>query len=236
MIQKCSLIALLILLASSSIAQTNRPTTTRQSAKQKAAEEEADHVMHRFYETLDFGVVYREMYVSEPLKSREVRTLFRSVAGRGPAPTIDFAARERAYIAQRNFDFLVSAAHFTYDGDKETFRKEVEEQIKQYLMPMQSPAYPPVLTSEELDSRFTANMNHLSEFWRKFVIRENFESNLYRQRISLFQESRSPERDFVKQIALGKRIYVVRRERHYLYFVEENNKFKLLSVTPRVQD
>jgi len=132
MIQKCSLIVLLILLATSIIAQTNRPTTRRQSAKQKAAEEEADRVMHRFYETLDFGVIYREMYVSDPLKRREVGTLFRAIAMRqalekAPAPTFDFPALERAYI-------------------------------------------------------------------------------------------------------------VVRRERYYLYFVEENNKFRLLSVTNRVQD
>jgi hypothetical protein len=202
-------------------------------SKQKAAEAEADRVMQRFYETLDFGVIYREMYVSEPLKAREVRATIRPSLGRAPVPVFEFPALERAYIAARNFDFLVSAVHFTYDGDKETFKKEAEEQIKQYYMPMQSPAYPPVLTSEQLDSRFTATMNHLSEFWRKFVVRENVGSDFYRQQISIFQESRSPIRGFVKQIGLGKKIYVVRRERHYLYFVEENNKFKMLSVTPR---
>jgi len=215
-------------------AQTSRATTAAQ-LRQKDAEEEADRVMRRFYETLDFGVVYREMYVSEPLKSREVRATVRSSVG-APPSKIDFAARERAYIAKRNFDFLVSAQGFTYDGDKETFKKGAEQQLMLYFMPMLSPANSPILTSEGLDSRFTANWNHLSEFWRKFVVKENFETDLYRKRISLFQESRPPERDFVKQIGLGKEIYVVRRERHYLYFVEENGKFRMLSVTPRVQD
>jgi len=214
--------------------------TTAQTARaaeltQKAAEEEADRVMRRFYETLDFAVIYREMYVSEPLKSREVRATVRGSVG-ASAPTFDLAARERAYIAKRNFDFLVSAQGFTYDGDKETFKKGAEQQLRLYFMPMLSPANSPILTSEGLDSRFTANWNHLSEFWRKFVVKENFETDLYRKRISLFQESRPPERDFVKQIGLGKEIYVVRRERHYLYFVEENKKFRMLSVTPRVQD
>jgi len=224
------LLALLVL----TTAQTARASTAAQ-LKQKDAEEEADRVMRRFYETLDFAVVYREMYVSEPLKSMEVRATVRGSVG-APATKIDFAARERAYIAKRNFDFLVSAQNFTYNGDKQTFEQEAEKQLKLYYMPMLSPANSPIATSEELDSRFTANWNHLSEFWRRFVVRENFETDLYRKRVSLFEESRPPLIDFVKQLGLGKEIYVARRERHYLYFVEENNKFRLLSVTPRVQD
>ena len=240
MIQKCSLIVLLTLLATSILAQTNRPTTKRQSAKQKAAEEEADRVMRRFYDTLDFGVVYREMYVSEPLKSAAVRSMFTGIVmhqrlERAPAPTFDFAAMERAYIANQNFDFLASARHFTYDGDEATFKKEAEQQRIRYYMSTVSPSLP-ILTAEDLDSRLTSNLNHLSEFLRKFVVKQNFETDLYRKRISLFEESRSSEERFVKQIGLGRKIYVVRRERHYLYFLEENNKFRMLYVTPRVQD
>ena len=237
---KCSLFVLLSLLATSSMAQANRPKTTRQSAKQKAAEEAADRVMRRFYETLDFGVICREMYVSEPLKSGAVRSMFTGIfmhqrLERAPDPTFDFVAMERAYIANQDFDFLTSARHFTYDGDEEAFKKEAEQQLIRYYIPTVSRTLP-ILTSEELDSRPTANLNHLSEFWRKFVVRQKFETDLYRKRISLFEESRSPEERFVKQIGLGRKIYVVRRERHYLYFVEENNKFRMLYVTPRVQD
>jgi hypothetical protein len=238
MIARSSHILLLAFLAFPT-AQNARATTAAQ-LRQKAAEEEADRVMRRFYDTLDFGVIYREMYVSEPLKSREVRATIRATIRQHsigtPAPTFDFAALERAYIAWRNFDFLVSAQNFTYDGDEETFKKEAEQQLMLHYMPMLSPANSPILTSEELDSRLTANLNHLSEFWRRFVVKENFETDLYRKRISLFEESRSPEESFVKQIGLGRKIYVVRRERLYLYLVEENNKFRMLSVTPRVQD
>jgi hypothetical protein len=239
MIARSSHILLLAFLGVLTTAQTVSATVSAK-LKQKAAEEYADRIMRRFYETLDFGVIYREMFVSEPLKSREVRSIFRGIAmhqrlERAPAPTFDLAAMERAYIAKRNFDFLTSARHFTYDGDEEAFKKEAERMILQYYMPMQSPNFP-TLTSEELDSHFTANLNHLSEFWRKFVVKGNFGSDSYRQRISLFQESRTPERDFVKQIGLGKKIYVVRRERLYLYFVEEHGKLKMLTVTPRVQD
>ena len=233
MILRSSRIVLLAFLAALTTAQSVRSATSAQP-KQRAAEAEAERVMRRFYDTFDFGVVYREMYVSEPLKSREVRSLFMRHGLGTPAPTFDFAAMERAYIAQRNFDFLVSAQNFTYDGDKETFQNEAHEELIKYYMPMQSPNFR-ILTSEQLDSGFTANMNHLGEFWRKFVVRENFGSDSYRKRIALFQESRSPERNFMKQIGLGKKIYVVRRERLYLYFVEENHKFRMLSVTPGVQ-
>jgi hypothetical protein len=239
MIARSSHILLLASLAILTTAQSSRAVTSVQ-LKQKAAEEEADRVMRRFYDTLDFGVIYREMYVSDPLKSRAVLSMFTGIfmdqkLEKAPAPTFDFAAMERAYIANQNFDFLTSARHFTYDGDEEAFEKEAEQQLIRYYMPTVSRSLP-ILTSEELDSRLTANLNHLSEFWRKFVVKHNFETDLYRKRISLFEESRSPEERFVKQIGLGRAIYVVRRERHYLYFVEENNKFKMLYVTPRVQD
>lgn len=240
MIVRSSHILLLAFLAVLTTAQNAHAMTSAQ-LKQKAAEEQADRVMRRFYDTLDFGAVYREMYVSEPLRNREVRAIITRIAmqnsfGTSPAPTFDLTAMERAYIAKRNFDFLVSAQNFTYDGDKDSFGKDAAKQIDQYYMPMMSLANYPILTSEQLDSRFTANMNHMSEFLRRFVVSKNLGTTLYRKRIALFKESNPPEEDLMKFFGLRKKIYIVRRERLHLYFVEENGNFRMLSVTSRVMD
>ena len=137
MILRFTLILLLTLLATSSFAQNNLPARTpARSERQKAAEEAADRVMHRFYETLDFGAIYKEMYVADPLKTAEVRWTIRGILMQGvfalPSQerpktlNIDFAAMERAYIAKENFDFLSSAVKFTYDGDESKLKKEFE--------------------------------------------------------------------------------------------------------------
>src|SRR5207302_8513129 len=84
MILRFTLILLLTLLATSSFAQNNLPARTpARSERQKAAEEAADRVMHRFYETLDFGAIYKEMYVADPLKTAEVRWTIRGILMQG---------------------------------------------------------------------------------------------------------------------------------------------------------
>ncbi|HXM36858.1 MAG TPA: hypothetical protein VN920_16805 [Pyrinomonadaceae bacterium] len=150
-------------------------------------------------------------------------------------PPIDFATMERAYIAMRNFDFLVSAENFTDERD-ERFDKELKPNIEKYYMAMMSPGNWPILTSEQLDSRFTANLNHMSEFFRKYVVSRNFSTDLYRKRIASFKESRPPEQSLERLFGLSQDIYVVQRERLHLYFVEENGQFRMLSTTPRVMD
>src|SRR6266550_8459741 len=138
----CSLLLVLTSLTLSTAAQRKRAPKSPQPEKQRAAEEAADRVMRRFYDTLDFGVIYREMYVSDQLKHREVQIIIGNILVQGTRdlkiPPIDLATMERAYIAKRNFDFLVSAENFTDDGDRASFDRELKLNIEQYYMPMMS--------------------------------------------------------------------------------------------------
>ena len=184
-------------------------------------------------------MIYREMYGSDQLKHREVESsignlLLDRKTLRLP-PLIEFAAMERALIAKRNFDFLVSAMNFTGEGDREIFQNEFELNIERYYMPIISPANRPILTSAQLDSVFTANFDHLNEFLRKHVVSKNYNTDLYRKRVASFEESRTPETKFIESMT-ERKVYIVQRERLHLYFVEENGQFKMLSMTPRVQD
>jgi hypothetical protein len=177
-----STLLLCLIFGLTGVAQEKPKNSEAISEKQKGAEAAADQVLTRFYETLDFAVIYRELYVSEPLKHQEVKIIIGNILRQGTRdltiPQIDFAAMERAYIAKRNFDFLVSAENFTDDGDRESLRKEMEVEFERYYMPMMSPENWPILTAGQLDAHFTANLNQLGQVLRKRVVKGTLERSL----------------------------------------------------------
>ena len=64
---------LFVFILSTTATSQTRTRAQRASGEKRLVEEAADRVMRRFYETLDFGTVYRELFVSNPLKEEEVR-------------------------------------------------------------------------------------------------------------------------------------------------------------------
>ena len=241
--RKVLTLVLLLLTAPPLVADSSRLLT--RDDKQKAAEQAADMVMHRFYDTLDFSTIYDEMYVSDPLKTQEVDIIVGNLLRQGLSlnkrsdsrifSEIEFVARERFYIALQNFAFLVSAMNFTYDGPKEKLDNVLQAEIKKHYMPIVDPKYRLIRSSDELDSKLTANFEQMNRALRDYVVARNFNSDLYRKRQASFQESRGPEA-LADLFGVRQRIYVAQRERLHLYFVEENGAFKMLSVTNRVQD
>jgi hypothetical protein len=245
MILRLRLILFLILLASS-VAQAKHHVTRSQSAKQLNVEQAADHVMLRFYETLDFKTIYDEMYVADPFKSTEVRWTIRGIVWQSTAasrpPTvrkrllIDFPAMERAYIARQNFLFLRSAVKFTHDKTAEDEFKAQFEELYQRLIKERST---PILTSNDLDKAFTARLNQLNDLLRKYVVKTDFNSSRYKAAAASIEESRAEESSRLKDLFQLKRqqpIFIVRRENHYLYFIENGGQLRMLSSTPRIQD
>src|SRR2546425_13157799 len=67
---------LALLLSIPSAAQNTTQIANPSPEKQRAAGETADRLMRRFYETLNFADVYRDMYVSNPaLREFEIETI-----------------------------------------------------------------------------------------------------------------------------------------------------------------
>ena len=233
----------LFLVATSAPSQT-RTKARRASVEQASVEEAADRVMRRFYETLDFGTVYRELFVSNPLKEKEVRITVGYVFQFGmplgkfndTALRMDFPPVERAYLASKQFNFLVSANNFTYDGDEGKFRGELEAKMEQFYMPMMADANWPIQTSDALNSRFTANYEELNSFLRHYVVSKNYNTDFYRSRLAAFKETKPPVSRIKDIFGLRQKIYVAQRERLHLYFIREDGVFKMLTVTSRVMD
>ena len=206
---------LFIFMVATSAPSQTRTKAQRVSGEQRSVEAAADRVMRRFYETLDFGTVYRELFVSNPLKEKEVRVTVGYVFQAGlpvgkfndAALTMDFAPLERAYLASKQFNFLVSAENFTYDGDKEKLRKELEPKLKQFYPPMIADAKWPIKTSDELYHHFTANYEELNSFLHQYVVPKNYNSDFYRSRLAAFRETKPPVSRIKDIFGLRQKLY-----------------------------
>jgi hypothetical protein len=240
-------ILLLSLPLGSSVAQTNRSSKLSALAeRQEGAEEVANRVMNRFYETLDFKSIYVGIYVPDPLRTTEVRWTIRGFVwqsaaasrpeGLSKAVSIEFNAMERAYIARQNYEFLSSAVRFTHDnGAQNEFNAEFEQLYER----LNKKRKKPILTSDDLDKAFTAPLNQLNDLLRKYVVATNFNSPRYRTAVASVQESRGEESSRMRELfhlRRQQRIFVVRREDHYLYFIERSGEFRMLSSTARIMD
>jgi biopolymer transport protein ExbD len=97
-----------------------------------------------------------------------------------------------------------------------------------------------ILTADTLEKQFTNVMDQMNNEIRKCVIRENFNTAIYKTKISQAPEDQPDEKAELQKLFLGlgslrpdNEIYVVRREAYYLYLIEENGSFKLLTESSR---
>ena len=240
---------LLLLLLLSWTASTYSQTQN----KQELAEAAADNAIRRFYDTLDFGDIYREFYVSNAnIRKAEVEIVMGNLIWQGDhfakpeqlkSRNIDFAAMERAYVAQGNFEWLAAAVFATCKDDDKKFGEESEAIWDKYMTPLNDKTSWPILTSKELDERITASFKSISDFLKPHVVKTDFDTPEFRRRGQTIVESRAPDPiDKLKELfaSAGMKssdnIYLVRRGRFYFYMLEENGQFRMLSYNNRIRD
>ena len=223
-------------------------------AKQQLAEAAADRIVKRFYEELDFGVIYREMYVSNPkLRKAEVQIIMENMIRQGDhwsgdssgierRRDIDFATMERAYIALSNFHWLSAAASMTHKRDDKEFTKARDEANEKYLDPMNDKKEWPILTSNQLDEKMTARFNGMSNFFRPYVSRSSFDTPEFKRRETAIEETRPPDsieafKALFEPFGLKPtdELYLVRRGRFYFYLLKENGELRMLTWTDRTR-
>lgn len=247
-----ALLALIFLCAPGVLAQsTRRPraqtaktpaekkVSPLEKQKQQAAEDAADRFMQRFYETLDMGVVLKEFTVSNPsLRQADVWVLTQNVPY-APEAKIDYAARERLYIAQLNLRFLLIAVSLTAPDSIETLEKNQEFTSRYESI---SGMTTKLATSADLDEQVTNVLNLINAQLRGHVDPAAYNSPAYRDRVSKVKEDMADETERLREVFApagltnDTKLYVVRREMHYLYFIEEPTGFKLLTFSSRHQD
>jgi len=241
-----------VIFAMLSIACLALSVSAQPSARQLAAQEAADRIVKRFYETLDSGVVYREMYVrNERIRRAEVEIILGNMIRQGDhlrgedfekKRNIDFATMERGYVAMSNFHWLAAASAATYSGDKNKAMKKYQTEYEKYMAPLQDKTKWPMLTNEDVDEKLTASFNALADFFRGYVEKESFGTTEFWRRENSIEETRPPDTtDAFKALfataGLKKddHLEIVRKGRFYFYLLEENDGFRMLTWTDRVR-
>ena len=224
-------------------AQGQKSTAARRSAaqrnmlqKQKLAEAEAaaDRLINRFHETLDFAPVFDESFVTEPNLRR------RAVTFKGDSnlpPDISEPLAERAYAAILTYLHLF--AEYKLIQDKQEVPPEVDRSplVSKYFGQADS-GKTHFKTPEEVEEAI-ADMNQLSEMYRKHFSPDAFKSHLYRQGVAEEQQRARQYNHNVPRIEHGNvkfeisaqtPVYIVRREFFDYYFIEEQGAPKLFYV------
>src|SRR2546425_7787155 len=205
--------------------------------EQQRVEEAADRVMKRFYETLNFEDVWKEMVVSNSsFRAEEVVIVMFQLLRDSKIP---YADQEKAYIAEKNFQLLLSAVRFTarQTVDREKLEQELKEPYESTTRIKQ-----PIVSAADLNARFTSVMNHMNDIFRKYVSRDAYNGAAYKAETASFTEDAPDETQRLREIftPVGLRrdtkIYLARREMFYLYLIKEGDTFKLLTLSGRRRD
>ena len=229
-------IAILLVLGSG---QAKASNATKGTTGQREAEAAVTRAMQRFYETLDYAVIWKEFHVTNAaLRDFEVEAMtwnLVSYRAEGLSPhRLSMDSRERAFIATRNFWGLMSALRFTTDNELPESLGPLYESITRRQRPYAN--------SEELDSDYTAVTNHMSDMLRKLILPKNVGSASYKLKLNKFVETNPATREDMNEVfaPAGLRrdvkVYIVQRELFHFYLIEENGQYKILSVLSRIRD
>lgn len=195
----------------------------------------ADLAMKRFYETLDFANVWKELYVSnKAFRDLEVEAIMFNRLDWKASGAVSLEAKERGYVALHNFGMTASAVGFT--NNPEDLPRKLEGMKEPYEALSRSK---PAATDEELDRNFTSALNNVSDILRKQVVRERFDTPAYRDREAKFREDTPADPERIRQVfaPAGLRpetkIHVVSRGMFHFYIIEEQGAFRILTITHR---
>lgn len=220
--------------------------SSAETQEQHRVADSADQFVRRFHETLDFGVVFHEMFVSDAGQRRRNAEIFLggSLSPQLFKSTSDKAIAE-AFVALMNVYFL-KASYDLSEGSVDS-RKETVTPPKKISSAMLSSRFfrslaqvddvsedVTINTAQELQ-QFIKDANHISHLYRGFLSKNAFDSPKYKANVERFYTGAniSPQ---VKQgypdfgVDERVRIFVIEREIFRLFFIEEAGQLKVLTV------
>ncbi len=191
-----ALIGLAVLLAVGvSGSGATRQDSPEAKEKLRQAEQLADRFVARFARTLDFGVVYREMFVRDRKLRRRNLDWFVS---KDLLAHLDDPAIEEAYIAMMNTTYLSwlytlnRPAGFGEDDKELHWPRDVKDEIKRTLFnrcrfldrdaDCEKLGEAPFKTKRDL-TQFIYFSNRLSVLFRKHIPRRPFASRAYKRNV-----------------------------------------------------
>src|SRR5260370_245702 len=230
-------IALLFILSGFLFVQANgcenRPAANPDvDAGLREAESAANRIVQRFHETLDFGGIFADEFITEP------RLRARGLSSGGPAPlkNFDLPTRERAYVATMTLLHLVEGYKMVQNVN------EVPEEVEKFEpKPAWLVSFSPQPAPRDLAefNQELAQVEKISLLYRKYLPVTSFSGPVYFENIR--QERKSEKNNFINipRVERGNEkfgipesvpVYIVRPEYFDYYFVREKGVMKLFFV------
>ncbi|MCI0490271.1 MAG: hypothetical protein L0229_27075, partial [Blastocatellia bacterium] len=190
----------------------------QEKAKLQLAEEAADRFIQRWHEILDFGILFDEMYVSNPAQRRRNIDMF---ASQDEAKGLDEQTGREGFIAFCNMwylgaEYMLSVQ--TEDDEPVSLPPEIAKARKalKKLKP----------DDDELTSnwvmQFIVRANNLSSAFRKYLSPDVFESALYKTNLKGFFDEAEPSEILYGLseygVAKDQEVYKIKRGMFEFYF------------------
>lgn len=204
----------------------------------RRVEEAADRFIRRFRETLDFGTVFDEMFVSDAIQRLRKTGFFRGVnVSQQLVEQLDDATLERVYKAVMNFYYLNGV--YDLSVGKESAPPEVTAALRssKYLSTLadEEGGEPPTITTRQELEQYVADLNNVAALYKQRLPSDVFTSPAYKASLkAINKDKRSPVRirngyeDF--GIKEGTKVYAVEQDIFIFFFVEESGELKVLTL------
>jgi hypothetical protein len=220
------------------------PLTADEVAKQKLTEQAADHFIKRWHETLDLNVLFDELYVSTPKQrlrnTRMFYGVYKFLAGSaGPAvdKDIDDELMRQGFFAFWNMSYLGDEYRLAYQNSEDADLKEPPGITEKSGAPAALKLSDKRIVRRQVE-QFITGANRASAVYRKYLTAPVFNNPRYERNVEREESSRDKyEKRF--RILHGSSefgvpdevdVLYLRRGVFEFYFIEENGKFKVLTL------
>jgi hypothetical protein len=238
------------------VAQQPAPAQAQNSKKKVDAmspqearhvEEAADRFVRRFRETLDFGVVFDETFVSDAVQRLRKANYFQNLyLSPQLVEKVNNSTLERAYKAFMNFYYLKA----TYDlsirplaGNEQSgdppLPPEITSALKaskhlSVLLDEGSGDAPTVTTRQELE-QYVADLNNIAALYRQRLPPNVFTSPTYKANLKAINKDKRSSvriRNGYEGFGIrgGVKVYEVEQDIFIFFFVKEGGELKVLTL------
>lgn len=218
--------------------QSKKPVDLRQ------VDQIANYFIHRFHETLDFGIAFDEVAVPDAVQRLQRARFFQTLdLSDSLAEEMDSVTAGRLYKVFMSFYYLrgiyaISIKVGLTDIERAPLPAEIREAIQNSHLRFtltDSVEDPPKITTAQELKQYIADLEHIARLYKKHLPRNVFNSPTYKANVETFNRDRGkPVQIFngYEQLGINKdeKVYVVRRDIFTLYIIRRGSQFRVLTL------
>jgi hypothetical protein len=198
----------------------------------------ADRFIERFRETLNFGVVFDEMFVDDAIQRLRKAKFFRGMHIDRRLEKLDDLVLTRTYKAFMNYYYLKAVYDLGVrkgqDPPPEVTTVIRTSKFSDLLSDEGSGDSPVVTTQQDLD-QFVADLDKIAASYKKHLPPDFFKTRTYKENLKLINK---PEDTFPRihdghetlGVAKGTKVYEIEQDVFTFFFIDKNGELKVLAL------